>query len=1781
MTTPLNLSFVMPLPRHTHTHARTYVASSSRVQPVKIRFDKFEFSGRLRIVIDELIPEAPYCKAVSVSFVDAPAVSYILHVSGNGLPNLTIESGTKPKGGFGLKLGAKVGGLIDDILCGVMTTLAWPNSCAVIDMRTVVDPINVEHICGLVANDKAKLRSLSVGAKVELNTLSNPNVAEHDSQTGVVKAVADEDDVYTVELDADTTKVVDVSKENLVKKTTDCQCLTQNERAAMERRPPQGILRIYASRSENIHLSHAALVMRTGRIKTPNNADIAKYAQQNKECVRKPTNRADGGIVDWNERIDLLVFDYTEEHLRLEVHDKDQFGDIYGWDSFPVDQWDPGTIYEKKREDLSLEMKKKGKTSVLTIASKISSNVRDLRFRGRKSVKDAFAGNRMNHDDVPVITFKVQFLPFAQILDQSYADIFGDLPLTKDYSDHDMVPVGTTKRHDPIVMDGRLLVGVYWLNLENFPAPKSPKDLSTDLITIKMKHRTSMHGVATEDAETFPYGQDYGVKDETSADRGRIWYCEHFGFTLGNKDDRCEVQITTSKSKHVYRCEIRVKDLYNETGSKGLTKEFVFKKVPDSKKKTGHGAPFPANDASNPGAEIKVLLSACLKFVDAHPEDQTSFHKPQTGSDIIYGDLPEQAAGHGKDASGKIVRPPKYAGSPVVTSGGVLAACFVSYFSGHVLGVMSIAGLFVSTGCAAFYAWIWHGMSELQNLQWDITNAALQELVRAEGGDESTGKTRSKRLIKIIKEMSSTKNLPEWATHPDVEKTDWLNEIVSIMWDQVVYGAEQQINDQVKPLLAGVSIPGLGPILDVGTLRLGGTPPIVKGVRSYSREQQGADQIIMDIGFMFANELKVEVLAKGVPIFVFQNMHLSFTIRIVLGPMVKNISLFEAVEIGFSDNPDINFDLSIGQFPIMSLPGLETGLNWLVAELISDIPGYRSLCTALVSGGGEPEAMEREALEAATAAAASTAVSDSSTGKATESSLTDSDDDFPSLPAEEIGKELEAGSVNELAGLKYPKMKYIQLLDLKATDSLWSASDFDAHGVLFVEVVEAHNLKNVDFLGKSDPFVMLCLNQEPPERRMTNTVQNELNPTWENQVFHFVVSSLGARLQFTVQDDDDAERFTKLGEASITAEDFSDFAADTLTEHTMQLYHKGKQHGSLKVNLEWKPFLEKKAVSKINKVIDKGEFGELRAIGIIFCRITRCSNLKAEPQDISISIENETDCVVRSESDKRRLTGTSPIVQQQLKVPIYSLDKTVEIEVDYGRGKVGKAQVKVEDISNTVDGHFACTCDLELEKGTVECSFDLRLLNPSKNAGKARADFKHKDVGLLRVYVEKATKLRNVEMFSKSDPLCEISLKSQQPPQIKATKHVDNDLNPEWKEYFEFVINNPEGDVIFNLLDHETVRANREIGKAIVRLTSLTPNVHMKVKVPISHKGVIQDSSFVYVQLEWKPFVSEREPLPPPAEPSVDPSWASHAWSREMLVVFVKKWAENRAARSKVQLQVALDDNVQPEKLELPAKAVYVEKSIQLLRPAFDEETELAFSTACGLAMPELNKLQALVSDPKEVVFHTMAVKSDSKHSDAIEFAVFKRLVDPTVTTVDEGAAEEVLLRNRSKLQGMTQVQQVQQRRASRIEAGSEAVSSGAATAAGGASPKRAGPPTATANTSAPTCPPLTECGLLEVTVDGAQNLPSRKRSGGCDAYVSMTCGRVKKKTTTVVGHNNPTWNNGNVKAFKVDNPQKTELIVNVKHKTGRFSMSKNESLGKYHLRLTDLGYAIVQSALM
>ncbi|CAN6203659.1 unnamed protein product [Urochloa humidicola] len=143
------------------------------------------------------------------------------------------------------------------------------------------------------------------------------------------------------------------------------------------------------------------------------------------------------------------------------------------------------------------------------------------------------------------------------------------------------------------------------------------------------------------------------------------------------------------------------------------------------------------------------------------------------------------------------------------------------------------------------------------------------------------------------------------------------------------------------------------------------------------------------------------------------------------------------------------------------------------------------------------------------------------------------------------------------------------------------------------------------------------------------------------------------------------------------------------------------------------------------------------------------------------------------------------------------------------------------------------------------------------------SDLELKPQGRLSVTVVKATSLKNKELIGKSDPYVRLYVR----PMFKVkTKVIDDNLNPEWNETFEMIVEDKETQsVIFEVYDEDRLQQDKRLGVAKLAVNDLEPEVTREITLKLLHSvdplknRDTKDRGILHVKVMYHPFTKEEQ----------------------------------------------------------------------------------------------------------------------------------------------------------------------------------------------------------------------------------------------------------------------------------------------------------------------------------
>ncbi|KAH9288147.1 hypothetical protein KI387_032264, partial [Taxus chinensis] len=232
-------------------------------------------------------------------------------------------------------------------------------------------------------------------------------------------------------------------------------------------------------------------------------------------------------------------------------------------------------------------------------------------------------------------------------------------------------------------------------------------------------------------------------------------------------------------------------------------------------------------------------------------------------------------------------------------------------------------------------------------------------------------------------------------------------------------------------------------------------------------------------------------------------------------------------------------------------------------------------------------------------------------------------------PHVDFGLKLVGGDVMAIPGLyrfvqEYIKEQVAELymwpksLDIPILDD--SRAMKKPVGMLNVKVIRAVNLKKMDILGKSDPYVKLKLAGDRLQSKKTTVKMNNLNPEW-NEAFTFVVKDPTSQvLELLAYDWDKVGAHDKMGMQIVplkylTAYESKIFQLDLLRTMDPNDPHNKKPRGKITVELTYNPFKEDENKFNLDdngNAVDKPPEGTPEGGGLLVVTVHAAEDLEGK-----------------------------------------------------------------------------------------------------------------------------------------------------------------------------------------------------------------------------------------------------------------------------------------------------------------------------------------------------------------------------------------------------------------------------------------------------------------------------------------------------------------------------------------------------------------------------------------
>lgn len=120
---------------------------------------------------------------------------------------------------------------------------------------------------------------------------------------------------------------------------------------------------------------------------------------------------------------------------------------------------------------------------------------------------------------------------------------------------------------------------------------------------------------------------------------------------------------------------------------------------------------------------------------------------------------------------------------------------------------------------------------------------------------------------RLLAEVTHNKTLPGWLSFPDFQRVDWINSLIEQMWPKLSAAIVTQVHQTLQPKLKASKPKWIGDIT-LPQFTLGSSPPRIKGVKTFGGNT--GDDLALELDGVWASSmivaLKIKLLPERIPL---------------------------------------------------------------------------------------------------------------------------------------------------------------------------------------------------------------------------------------------------------------------------------------------------------------------------------------------------------------------------------------------------------------------------------------------------------------------------------------------------------------------------------------------------------------------------------------------------------------------------------------------------------------------------------------------------------------------------------------------------------------------------------------------------------------------------------------------------------------------------------------------------------------------------------------------------
>ncbi|CAG8954387.1 hypothetical protein HYFRA_00006014 [Hymenoscyphus fraxineus] len=581
----------------------------------------------------------------------------------------------------------------------------------------------------------------------------------------------------------------------------------------------------------------------------------------------------------------------------------------------------------------------------------------------------------------------------------------------------------------------------------------------------------------------------------------------------------------------------------------------------------------------------------------------------------------------------------------------------------------------------------------------------------------------------------------------DTESLEWMNSFLVKFWPIFQPVLAETIINSVDQVLS-TATPAFLDSLKMKTFTLGSKPPRMEHVRTYPKAED--DIVLMDWRFSFTPTDHSDMTSKQIKNKV--NPKVVLEIRIGKAMISKGLDVI-VEDMAFSGLMRVKIKL---QIPFPHVEKIEV--------CFLEPPTIDYVCKPL---GGETLGF-----------------------------------DINFIPG------LETFILEQIHANIGPMMYAPNVFPIEVAKMLSGSAVDQAIGVMAITLHGAQGLKNPDkFAGTPDPYTVISFNNGA-ELARTKTIHENANPRW-NETKYAIVTSFNDTLTMAIFDYNEIRKDKELGVTSFPLE-----RVQTITEYEneqLEITANGKPRGILAADIRFFPVLEGA----------DGPDGKKEPPPESNTGIARFTIEQAKDLDGTRSLYGQLNPYAVLLLNNKEIHVTRKL--KRTNNPIWDNGSKEILITDRKSAKLGLVIKDDRDLStDPILGTYQIKLDDML--GLMEKGQEWYNLSGAKT-GRAKLTMQWKPValsgvgsgtggyvtpvGIMRIHINNARDLRNLETIGKSDPYVRVLLSGIEKGR---TVTFQNNLNPDFDEVIYVPIHNSREKLVLEVMDQESLGSDRSLG---------------------------------------------------------------------------------------------------------------------------------------------------------------------------------------------------------------------------------------------------------------------------------------------------------------------------------------------------------------------------------